>query len=207
MLRKIKKLPEYIQFLKRVYKYRRAVAQLFELLECPFQEYMGSTHPDEWEFLSTLAKEAGAYPGPIIELGTLFGFSTERIADAKRPDQELITVDNYSWNPLGLWPDKHREFTRLVLFYVARNCNTRVYDGDAADFWRDYAGPPPAMVFIDASHEYQAVKQDIQSALDKNTRIISGHDYRPEWPSVQRAVTEFFGDDIEVFGSLWAHRC
>jgi hypothetical protein len=206
MLSRIRRLPEYVRFLRRVYHYRWPVAQMFEFIECPYQDLMGSTHPNEWELLTRLVKEAAAYPGPIIELGTLFGLTTVRMADAKRHDQELITVDNYTWNPLGFRPDKHREFTKLVLLYITRNCNTRIYDGDSATFWHEYNGPPPAMVFIDASHEYEHVKQDIQSALEKKIQIIAGHDYRPEWPSVQKAVDECLGSDIEVGGSVWAHR-
>src|ERR1039458_3774239 len=53
--------------------------------------------------------------GPIIEIGTLFGWSTRIICLFMDKDRELITVDNYSWNPFGLPPDMHFETTRTVL--------------------------------------------------------------------------------------------
>ena len=49
---------------------------------------------------------------PIIEIGTLFGFSTMVISLFKQRQQPLITVDNYCWNPLGISPDVHYEITK-----------------------------------------------------------------------------------------------
>jgi len=47
-------------------------------------------------------------------------------------------------------------------------------------------------IYIDASHEYQDVKKDIELYLPKCKHIIGGHDYQPEWPGVVKAVNEIF---------------
>lgn len=67
-------------------------------------------------------------------------------------------------------------------------------------------------VFIDASHDYEDVKKDIQSWYPKIKRggIIAGHDYSPAWAGVVNAVDEFFvkGKEINFFttGSCWVHK-
>ena len=83
------------------------------------QFFRGITAPghitiEEARFLADLA-QASAPDRPIVEIGTLFGFSTLVLARAKHPGQRLITVDNYCWNPLGLPPDAHARATAAVL--------------------------------------------------------------------------------------------
>jgi hypothetical protein len=50
-------------------------------------------------------------------------------------------------------------------------------------------------VFIDASHEYEEVKQDIKHWLPKvkHGGILCGHDYHPSWQGVVDAVHETLG--------------
>lgn len=50
------------------------------------------------------------------------------------------------------------------------------------------------VVFIDACHEYNCVKEDINSWYPKvkSGGIIAGHDYYITWPGVIQAVDEFF---------------
>jgi predicted O-methyltransferase YrrM len=45
--------------------------------------------------------------GPIIELGTLFGHTSLLLTTVKDDEQELLTVDNYSWNPFMMPADDH----------------------------------------------------------------------------------------------------
>jgi hypothetical protein len=44
------------------------------------------------------------------------------------------------------------------------------------------------VLFIDGSHAYESVKDDIILWLPKVKYLISGHDYR--WPGVNQAVNE-----------------
>lgn len=60
-------------------------------------------------------------------------------------------------------------------------------------------------VFIDGSHEYEDVKEDIYYWYPKVKRggIISGHDYT-NYPGVKKAVDEFFNPgEIKVVKSYW----
>lgn len=53
-------------------------------------------------------------------------------------------------------------------------------------------------IFIDASHEYEDVRNDLRVWLPKmkDGGIMAGHDYIPTYPGVVRAVDELWGDRI-----------
>lgn len=56
--------------------------------------------------------------------------------------------------------------------------------------------------FIDANHEYEFVKQDIECWKEKIIPgcILAGHDY--DWDSVKKAVDEIF-PKVNVIGTSW----
>jgi predicted O-methyltransferase YrrM len=58
------------------------------------------------------------------------------------------------------------------------------------------------VVYIDASHEYEYVKNDIISWYPKIKKggIICGDDYHKDWPGVIMAVNEIFDTKFEVCG-------
>lgn len=62
------------------------------------------------------------------------------------------------------------------------------------------------VVYIDASHEYEYVKEDILHWYPKVKKggIISGDDYILGWPGVMQAVNEIFKDKVNVVaGQQW----
>ena len=62
-------------------------------------------------------------------------------------------------------------------------------------------------VFIDASHSYIDVKNDIltwKPKIKKNG-ILAGHDYRSSWPEVIRAVDELLKNDFYTTEFCWVH--
>jgi predicted O-methyltransferase YrrM len=63
-------------------------------------------------------------------------------------------------------------------------------------------------VFIDASHEYESVKADIEAWYPKIKLggYIGGHDYVPGQYGVYQAVDERFIKDFDLYGVSWLHR-
>lgn len=62
------------------------------------------------------------------------------------------------------------------------------------------------LVFIDANHEYEFVKQDIEAWLPhvRPGGIIAGHDYGMSlFPGVKQAVNEVFPTGVAVQGTVW----
>ena len=154
-------------------------------------------------FIKKLVRQSQQFPGPIIEIGTLMGITTSHMALAKAPGQKIITVDLYCWNPWGLPPDVHEKFTAQMLHYLVEAGHVERLRMDKDEFYRTYRGPAPAMVFLDAMHDYEATKKDIEWAQNAGARIISGHDYCDKHPGVVEIVDEL-GGPRELGGTVWA---
>jgi predicted O-methyltransferase YrrM len=141
--------------------------------------------------------------GPIVEIGTLFGFSTRVMVCAKAADRELITVDNYSWNPFGLPAAVHQQITAAGLAEAVESFRVRVVKMDKQEFFQTYDGPPPALVFLDADHSYEATREDIAWARGVGAGVVCGHDYDAGGhPDVVKAV-DGYGGPRQVVGTLW----
>lgn len=199
----LQKLSKELKIMRMYRKLRPVVKDHIFFLENPDQSVWGSISEEDEKEIIDLVKKAGAIPGPIVEIGALFGFTTQLIATYKPVEKKLITIENFSWNPFGIPPDDHRTTTQRVLRYVMRHCNTSIFDGSSRDFKHSYQGERPAMAFIDAGHTYESVKEDIEWALKLGIPIIAGHDYSSVHPGVVRAVDEFFQKEIKVRGSVW----
>lgn len=59
------------------------------------------------------------------------------------------------------------------------------------------------IVYIDASHDYESVKNDILHWLPKVKRggIICGDDYTEGWAEVVKAVNEVFNNNVNTIGN------
>jgi hypothetical protein len=163
--------------------------------------YSGLMTVDEARFLSTLVQRTFE-EDPIIEIGTLFGFSTMVLTINKNKVQKLITVDNYSWNPHAISPVTHKLSTTSRLQDASLNHNVEVLSMSKNDFYDKYSGPAPGLFFCDANHEYESTLEDLRWARQVGAKIICGHDYKSKFPGVKRAVKEL-GGPSELVGSLF----
>ena len=146
----------------------------------------------EARFLGDLVAGLTA-PGPIIEIGTLFGWSTTVMTLRKAPDRLLVTVDNYAWNPAQLTREQHLALTRAILADAVQTGEVEMVVQDKDEFYRSYDGPAPSLVFLDADHSYEATAADIEWARSVGAEVVCGHDYQPDWPGVIQAVDEAGG--------------
>ena len=153
----------------------------------------GQLSLDEARFLGALVQRTDP-SRPIVEIGTLFGWSTLVMALFKPKSQPLITVDNYSWNPLGMSANAHHYATSQVLKEAVAGHNVVQVRMDKDEFYRQYREAPPALFFCDADHTYEATKVDLLWARSVGAGIICGDDYLPgKHHGVVKAVDELGG--------------
>lgn len=194
----------------------RAAFQQRKMLVHSVVSYLTCLHNQEQSIWGSITKEdeqgilralelSADLEGPIIEVGVLFGHTTNLLASNKKLDKGLIAVENFVWNPFFLPPDVHRLFTQRTLRYAMRHGSVELFDGDSRDFYAQHATLRPSMMFIDAGHDYDSVRQDLDWATAVGCPVISGHDYAPIHPGVMKAVDERFGKRIERHGSVWIH--
>jgi len=168
-----------------------------------FDPTRATVEPEARPLLEKLVREARRHPGPIIEIGTLMGITTTTIALNKAADQKVITVDKYCWNPWGISSEAHQALAAQVLRYLVETGHVEQVVMCKNEFFETYSGPPPALVFLDAIHDYEETKKDIEWATRVGAAMISGHDYSADFPGVIEVVDEF-GGPRELLGSVWA---
>jgi hypothetical protein len=167
-----------------------------------FPFFSGSVEPAGLEFLAELVRRSRNFPGPIIEIGTLFGRTATHIALHKAPEQKIITVDTYTWNGWGLSRESHFQLTSGVLHYLVQTGHVIQLRQNKNEFYDAYDGPPPSLVFLDAIHTYEQTKIDIEWAKSVGAAMITGHDYSKKFPGVQQIVHEH-GGPKEVGGTVF----
>jgi len=193
-----------VRFLRRALAERDEVSRFLARRDALVSEgaLYGSLRDDELPLLERLVGRAGSSAGPMVEIGTLFGLTTVMIATWKAPEQKVITVDDYSWNPWWLKPEQHFALTQRVLNHLVACGHVEQVRMDKDEFYGQYDGPAPALVFLDAVHEYEPTRDDIAWARAADASIICGHDYCEEFGGLRRAVDEA-GGPRELAGSLW----
>jgi predicted O-methyltransferase YrrM len=183
--------------------------------------YLSSTI-DGWmdaNELGWLYDRAGGLPegGIWVEVGTWKGRSAVATALGLPKDGTLVCVDTFRGD--GARKQEHAweggltgwllECFRLnagmvkkiradVSVLVRADRDDTVVLGDGAETFD--------AVFIDADHEYGAVRGDIEqwSGLLKPGGLLCGHDYHPAYPGVVKAVDELVGSKLKKGpGTIW----
>jgi hypothetical protein len=182
---------------KRNRRHQRASAPLAASTQptapLDFRFDLGTVELEGLAFLSRLVEQSRQYPGPIVEIGTLFGATATHMALFKAREQKIVTVDTYSWNPWGLSNQTHFELTGRILYFLVQTGQLEQIKQDKNAFYAAYRGPAPSLVFLDAVHTYEETKKDIEWARSVGAKLIAGHDYSDKFPGVQQIVDEHGG--------------
>ena len=148
---------------------------------------------------------SSAPDGLVIEIGSWEGRSTCALANAAHP-RPVHAVDTWrgtpheQTGPLAAQRDIHAQFLVNVDHYTKGNVVPHRMG------WREYVPTitePVGLVFIDAEHTYNEVRDNIAAFLPlmADGGIICGDD--AAWPAVARAVLDAFGDRVWVTASIW----
>jgi predicted O-methyltransferase YrrM len=119
----------------------------------------------------------------FLEMGTLFGATAARRADAE-PAAQILSLDTFR----EIGPEHWR---------ANRRANMTLFIGTAQELEAFSRHGQFDAIFVDADHRYDGVRADLASAghlLRPGGRLFA-HDYGPppnwKWPGVTRAVDEF----------------
>ena len=120
----------------------------------------------------------------IVEVGSQEGRTPWYIlTNTSRESVEVSLVDPYiMYDNYGY----EEPFSMSVVEKQAKE-----YSVDAAKLFDDRSLD---LVFIDANHTYEHVKEDIEAWYPKirDGGILSGHDFSGDFPGVEKAVREYF---------------
>lgn len=156
--------------------------------------------------ISRLAGLASNVPdgGLIIELGCLYGKSSSVIYYSKSPSVRFFTSDIFIGTER--WPAE-KQYEKLIHNMCQFKFYPQLLFGTSSQVVKLFEDRSVDLVFIDANHEFEFVRNDIAAFMPKMKAggVISGHDWCME--SVRLAVREAFGTErvCTVAGtSVWS---
>jgi len=154
----------------------------------------------------------------ILEVGSFRGRSTRALAD--NTDGQIVACDPWDGKyqyyvtkgidcPDAAFGQFHSNGTNEIYSEFYMNLHDHIKNGKLRVFRCNFdelkIDEKFDFIFIDAIHEYEAVKADIAKALEliEPGGIIAGHDYAPGWFGVMQAVDEVFPQK-QVSESIWS---
>lgn len=186
----------------------------------------GALHTEaDMAALASLCGTASRYDRlEAVEVGSFIGESARVIANAAQGECVLTCVDTWGGSPNDASGKIADEIGGDRLFAAFReNCADEIERGTIKPLRMDslaasalFPNGTIDLAFIDANHDYEAVKADIEAWLPKvrDGGILCGHDYGPMaqaagkemFPGVRRAVDEAFGREVRhhIGTSIWS---
>ena len=160
--------------------------------------------------------------GTLVEIGVWKGKSLSYLcveAMRKAPDAKIVGIDTWEGSvehqndPSVKNSTLFEEFLKNI---APVSQNLTVMKAPSLEAVWNFGDGSLDGVFIDASHEYEDVRNDILAWRPKVRAggILAGHDYFFMWPEVMRAVNEMFpsifnprGTRAEIGEFCWAVVC
>lgn len=152
--------------------------------------------PAEADALEALARRRS-----VLEIGAQFGFSTVLMANVAT---EVVSIDWHRGDPHAGFVDSLWTYRENLRRHGIVNVITVI--GAAADALRHVGRQPFELVFHDASHDYQSVKDDLLLAAPLATEYLAIHDYG-RFDGLTTACREVMGEDpSQVVDTLAIYR-
>jgi predicted O-methyltransferase YrrM len=147
--------------------------------------------------------------GIFVECGAWLGCSSSYLCDMAKDRIKVYIVDTWKGSPDELTTTQSLA-TKIDIFSVfLDNMGDRKFTPlkmDSREAAATFEDNSLDVVYIDMTHTYDAVRQDISYWLPKvkDGGYIAGHDYANNAPGVIQAVNEAFGDKVTIMdGNCW----
>jgi predicted O-methyltransferase YrrM len=153
--------------------------------------------------LIDMIEHTGLHNAVMVEIGSYAGDSMRLFARSGR-FRIIYCIDHWRTHASIAEPtfDNHRK-PYAQRYSVPRVTKVKETSAEAA---RKFPPNSLDLIYIDASHDYPSVRDDITTWLPKLRPggFMTGHDYKPSYPGVQHAVTDYLGIPHRVFqDSSW----
>lgn len=157
--------------------------------------------PRRWDVLASFMAQQGYKT--FVEVGCKEGRTTGHVLKTV-PDSRVIAIDPWIANPAPKNGDATREdyeawdFDKIRREFwdnVGKDSARCTHFRCTSEVATSQVPPTPFdLVFIDALHDYESVKQDIALWWPKVRKggMLAGHDFNHKWPGVERAVADSF---------------
>lgn len=155
----------------------------------------------------------------IVEVGSFAGRSAVAMANGVHPDcksWEMHCVDHFRGTGTdytrGIVASLEKKHGPDVLYNAFRKRITDAglerkivtHRDSSRNAAKNFIGQKIDVLFLDAGHTYEELKADLEAWLPHMAEdgLIMGHDFRDEFPGVQRAVEETF-PTYQTIDSIW----
>ena len=166
----------------------------------PIPEIPGWMSENDLDWLYSMAKEMNS----IVEIGSWKGRSTHALCSGCKGF--VYAIDHFQGSKGAQGTREHYEKPGEVYDAFLKNVghfkNLKILKMSNLEAVKQFEDKSVDMVFIDGGHSYEEVKIDIEAWLPKTRKLLSGHDYSVQWPSVKKAVNEKF-KNINVVDAIW----
>jgi hypothetical protein len=171
----------------------------------------GAFWPDdikEYRRLLEMVPDGGTY----AELGTAYGRSMCSVADIiRRKKLKVVAVDTFQGTECEKTPEQKLQVIDYKKDFEANikrfglEPYVSVHQGMTNQVVSNFFDDTFDLIFIDADHSYEAVRQDIDQWRPKlkKTGIMAGHDYGGTWTGVKKAADETF-PIVLTGGLVWS---
>lgn len=168
----------------------------------PVQDQYKENDIDGWMTppeLQFLYQESSKYES-VVEIGSFKGRSAHALLSGLA--KKVTCIDTWNYFKDGVWSDNniYQEFLDNVK-KISNNGRLQIIRDLSVNASKQFDDKSIDMVFIDAGHSVEDVRSDIEAWFPKAKKIICGHDYN--WPGVQEAVDNAFGQKIKLIDSIW----
>jgi predicted O-methyltransferase YrrM len=112
-------------------------------------------------------------------------------------DYEYYAIDNFKGSAEHVQSGIEPRYEEAVANLKPIEHKIQLIEADSIEASKTYKNNYFDIIYIDAAHDYESVKNDITAWLPKLKLggIISGDDYIAGWPGVVQAVDEIFASD------------
>lgn len=140
----------------------------------------------------------------IVEIGSWKGKSAHALLSSCKGEVYLVDNFNGSIDEIDSYHQnlKKNDIESELKKNISNFNNAHILKMNSVDASKKFEDKSVDMVFIDGSHDYQSVYNDINAWLPKCRKMICGHDY--DRNTVSDAVRDCGFFKLRIFGSIWS---